>query len=576
MNAGGPAGQLIDGRFELLEPLGGGGMGVVWRARDTMLQRDVALKEVRTSDQAPFNDDPVAAHVLRERVLREARALARLHHANVVTIFHIVDSAALRHPWLVMELVSGGSLEDRLKHGPLLPHEAARIGRGVLSALRAAHAAGIQHRDVKPANVLLRPDGTPVLTDFGIAALRESNNLTATGALIGSPEYIAPERIRGQEGDPASDLWSLGMLMYVAAEGHNPLRRDTSLATIAAVLDAPIPQPARSGPLTPVLGALLVRDPAGRPDAARLDQMLATAEQGAMAASASLGPMTPPPLYGSGYNPYGYGSGNAYTQSGGSANPALASSLPPAVSALRSASVPTHVPGLPTPFDAVSAPSRRRSTVFVTSVAVTALLGLSAALVWTLHGSPGSGPGAQSLSTGTASIPATGAAATGATAATASAATGSTGSSRNLLTAVGMHTFMDALRSKTGGTVVLELDAYPDYADVEVPTKADPTLYDDYTYRDGVLTADPDFNGTISDGQGTVNLTAITWTALPALLEHAKDDLGISHPTSEYIIIDDDFEDAPAVRVYVSDSYGGAYLAADLKGNITKTYPRNG
>jgi len=215
MTAGGLNRQLIDGRFELLERLGGGGMGQVWRARDTMLHREVALKEVLAPSASAFGNDPATAHIVRERVLREAQSLARLHHVNVVTIYHIVDSPQLPHPWLVMELVSGGSLHDRLKRGPLSQAEAVKIGRGVLAALHAAHAAGIQHRDVKPGNVLLRLDGTPVLTDFGIAALQESPGLTATGLLIGSPEYMAPERIRGQEGDPASDLWSLGLLLYV-------------------------------------------------------------------------------------------------------------------------------------------------------------------------------------------------------------------------------------------------------------------------------------------------------------------------------------------------------------------------
>lgn len=149
-----------------------------------------------------------------------------------------------------------------------------RLGLEVLSALRAAHAEGVLHRDVKPANVLLRPDGSAVLTGFGIAALHGSTDLSATGDLIGSPEYIAPERVRGQENNPASDLWSLGMLLYVAAEGVHPLRRATQLATVVAVLDEPIPAPTRSGPLGPVLERLLVRDPAARPDAARLEQLL--------------------------------------------------------------------------------------------------------------------------------------------------------------------------------------------------------------------------------------------------------------------------------------------------------------
>ncbi|MFE7777444.1 serine/threonine-protein kinase [Streptomyces sp. NPDC057445] len=264
-------GDLIDGRFELIERLGSGGMGTVWRARDTVLHREVALKAVRS--------DASASGAVRERVLREARALARLSHPHVVTVHHIVDAEP--HPWIVMELVPGVSLQERLARGPMTPSEAARAGRQVLSALSAAHAAGVQHRDVKPANVLLRPDGTAVLTDFGIAALQGSTSLTVTGELVGSPEFIAPERVRGHDDDnPASDLWSLGLVLYVCVEGVSPLRRATTLATLAAVLDDPVPPPARSGPLAPVLRALLVRDPAARPDARRLDAMLAQVEAG--------------------------------------------------------------------------------------------------------------------------------------------------------------------------------------------------------------------------------------------------------------------------------------------------------
>lgn len=264
------SGDVIDGRFELVERLGSGGMGTVWRARDTVLHREVALKAVRS--------DADTVGVVRERVMREARALARLSHPHVVTVHQIV--AAEPHPWIVMELVPGVSLQRRLDDGPLSPVETARLGREVLAALRAAHAAGIQHRDVKPANILLRPDGTAVLTDFGIAALQGTTALTATGELVGSPEYMAPERIRGHDDDPAADLWSLGVVLYVCVEGVSPLRRPTTLATLAAVLDAPLPAPTRSGPLTPVLDALLVRDPVARPDAARLDAMLAQVEAG--------------------------------------------------------------------------------------------------------------------------------------------------------------------------------------------------------------------------------------------------------------------------------------------------------
>ncbi len=331
----------MDGRFRLIEQLGSGGMGTVWRASDTVLHRDVALKAVRS--------DAEASDVSRERVLREARALARLNHPNVVTIHHIVDTDP--HPWLVMELVSGPSLQERLAAGPMTPVEAARLGRQVLSALRAAHAVGVHHRDVKPANVLLRADGSAVLTDFGIAGLRGSTSLTATGELVGSPEYIAPERIRGHDDDPASDLWSLGLLLYVSVEGVSPLRRATALATLAAVLDEPVPPPVRSGPLSSVLQALLVRDPAARADAERLDAMLAQVESG--------------------------------SAPGRWAQPTLTASVPPSVP-------PGHVPTrLDSPRPA-PAPERRRGrkavVVAVTAAVLAAATAVTTALVLSLRG----------------------------------------------------------------------------------------------------------------------------------------------------------------------------------------------
>ncbi|MFJ8108815.1 protein kinase [Streptomyces sp. NPDC096132] len=282
------AGRIIDGRFELLEQLGTGGMGTVWRARDTALHRDVALKEVRPADPRTGAGDPGALRVQHERVLREARALARLRHPNVVTIHHIVDQDP--YPWLVMEFVPGLSLQDRLETGPLDPREAARVGRDVLAALRAAHAAGVHHRDVKPANILLRegPEGAPtaVLTDFGIAGLPGVSRLTHTGEMVGSPEYMAPERIRGADDAPASDLWSLGMTLYVSVEGRSPMRRGTSLATLAAVLGEPVPPPVHAGDLAPVLSQLLAPDPQARPDAAQLDVLLAAVVDGTAPLSA--------------------------------------------------------------------------------------------------------------------------------------------------------------------------------------------------------------------------------------------------------------------------------------------------
>ncbi|WP_237725793.1 serine/threonine-protein kinase [Streptomyces sp. W007] len=273
----GSEGSVIDERFELLERLGGGGMGLVWRARDMVLHRDVALKEVRPPDPELLRSRPDAAEMLRKRVLREAVSLARISHPNVVTIHHIVSSAEVAHPWLVMELISGGSLQDRLERGPCTPTETAEMGRGVLAGLRAAHGAGILHRDVKPGNVLMRTDGTPLLTDFGIAAVREATSLTNTGELIGSPDYMAPERLRGHDDDPSSDLWSLAMMLYVAVEGHHPMHRSSTLATLAAILEEDVPPPRRAGALGPVLTSVLIKDVASRPDAESLDHLLAQA-----------------------------------------------------------------------------------------------------------------------------------------------------------------------------------------------------------------------------------------------------------------------------------------------------------
>ncbi|HVK22902.1 MAG TPA: serine/threonine-protein kinase, partial [Actinokineospora sp.] len=291
MSDRGQTGLVVGGRFELLEPLGSGGMGTVWRARDVGLQREVAIKEVRPVDAALFEHNPALAAQQRERVLRESRALARLQHPNVVSIYQIVEDDS-PYPWIVMELVRGTSLDARLKAGALSPAEAARIGRGVLGALRAAHAAGVLHRDVKPGNVLLRQDGSAVLTDFGIAALHDSGQLTRTGEVIGSPEYIAPERLLGDETKTASDYWSLAMLLFVAVEGYHPLRRATTMATLAAVMTEPVPPPRRAGALGPALSAVLVADPNARPTGEVLDRMLAAAEHGTPMPT-PVGPPTP-------------------------------------------------------------------------------------------------------------------------------------------------------------------------------------------------------------------------------------------------------------------------------------------
>ncbi|MGW4024097.1 serine/threonine-protein kinase [Streptomyces sp. NPDC005009] len=266
-------GRLIAGRYRLLAKLGHGGMGTVWRAKDETVDREVAVKEPRFPDHLPERERANAS----ERMRREARAAARLDHPAVVNVHDVavVDG----RPWIVMELVQGRSLGAVLQEeGTLSAREAARVGLEVLGALEAAHAAGILHRDVKPDNVLLGRHGRVVLTDFGIAQIEGETNLTDTGGFVGSPEYIAPERVLGQRPGPASDLWSLGVVLYAATEGVSPFRRSNTPATLQSVLNAtPAPPASAQGPLAEVITGLLQKDPARRPDAARVRAALETA-----------------------------------------------------------------------------------------------------------------------------------------------------------------------------------------------------------------------------------------------------------------------------------------------------------
>ncbi|MFG2085138.1 MULTISPECIES: serine/threonine-protein kinase [unclassified Spirillospora] len=251
--------RTLAGRYTLVRRLGEGGMGVVWRARDDLLGRDVAVKELLLPERLSPEQRDLAA----QRALREARAAALLRHRSIVTVHDVVVEDG--GPCIVMDLLPGRSLDAVLADdGPLPPDLVARIGLEILGALRAAHAEGVLHRDVKPANIFLREDGAAVLTDFGIAALEGEATLTRPGSLIGSPAYMAPERVRYDFGGAASDLWSLGATLYALTEGRPPFARGSLMGTLGAVLaDEPDP-PRAAGPLGPLLERLLAKDPAAR------------------------------------------------------------------------------------------------------------------------------------------------------------------------------------------------------------------------------------------------------------------------------------------------------------------------
>ncbi|MFB7592633.1 protein kinase [Streptomyces sp. NPDC056169] len=269
------AGLLLAGRYRLGECIGRGGMGKVWRAHDEVLHRVVAVKEL-TAGRFVAEADRLVLHA---RTQKEARAAARITHPGVVTVHDVLEHDS--RPWIVMQYVDGPSLADAAKEsGALEPREAARVGLHVLGALRAAHAAGVLHRDVKPGNVLLARDGRVLITDFGIAAIEGDSTITRTGEIVGSIDYLAPERVRGGDPGPASDLWSLGATLYTAVEGTSPFRRTSPISTMQAVVTEEPPYPEQAGPLAPVIVALLRKDPEHRPRADEAERMLLDAMEG--------------------------------------------------------------------------------------------------------------------------------------------------------------------------------------------------------------------------------------------------------------------------------------------------------
>ncbi|GAA3125182.1 hypothetical protein GCM10010466_15050 [Planomonospora alba] len=295
---------MLAGRYRLLNPLAEGGMGTVWLASDETLRRDVAIKELRL----PPGVEPRRRQGLYAAALREANIAARIKHPSIVTIHDVVVDDG--RPWIVMELLSGASLERTVhEEGPLPPARAARAGLSVLDALSAVHSAGVVHRDVEPGNVFLTRDGKAVLTDFGIAVAEGDSGATSTGHLVGSPNYIAPERLRGERGGPYSDLWSLGATLYFAVEGVPPHPADTPVGAISRVLTEPPRPPGRAGALGPVLVAMLDPLPAARPSFDAVSRLLEEVALGRVPAGfatpAPAAPADPAGPAGPAASPYG-------------------------------------------------------------------------------------------------------------------------------------------------------------------------------------------------------------------------------------------------------------------------------
>jgi eukaryotic-like serine/threonine-protein kinase len=306
---------MVADRYVLRAPLGRGGMGMVWRAHDRLLGRVVAVKEVRLPPMLPQAE----RRVLQARVMREARAAARLNHPGAVTLYDVVQDQG--QTFLVMELVEAPTLADLIEEGgPLAPARVADIGGQLAAVLAAAHRTGIVHRDVKPGNVMVPEDTGVKLADFGVAFLLGDARLTATGLVLGSPSYMAPEQASGEPSGPPADVWGLGATMYAAVEGVPPFDKGALVPTLAAVVtEQPRPM-RRAGPLAPVIGALLTKDPDARPSAATLRARL----DGLVEAAAPVPPTETLPTQGPG------GTVPPPVPSPSAPEPAASGGLPPA------------------------------------------------------------------------------------------------------------------------------------------------------------------------------------------------------------------------------------------------------
>ena len=265
-------GELIAGRYRLISRLGSGAMGVVWRAQDERLHRTVAIKQLLL----PSGMGHIEADEASRRALREGRITARLHHPHAIAVYDVAEHEG--QPYLIMEYMPSDSLATVLSlQGVLRPDEVAGIGSQIASALAAAHAAGIVHRDIKPGNVLLTDDGTVKITDFGISHAVGDVTVTATGILAGTPAYLAPEVAQGGSAGFPSDVFSLGSTLYTALEGTPPFGLDNNaIALLHRVALGEIIPPRQSGPLTPLLLRLLHRNPEQRPTMQQAAHSLAT------------------------------------------------------------------------------------------------------------------------------------------------------------------------------------------------------------------------------------------------------------------------------------------------------------
>ncbi|MBB5154854.1 serine/threonine-protein kinase [Saccharopolyspora phatthalungensis] len=286
-------GRLVAGRYRVQRRIGSGAMGVVWECVDERLHRTVAVKQLLLQPGL----DPGEAEEARQRAMREGRIAARLQHPNAISVYDVAEDEG--QPVLVMEYLPSTSLAGMMSdHGPLPPREVARIGAQVASALGAAHAAGVVHRDIKPGNILLGDNGQVKITDFGISRAQGDVQVTKTGMLAGTPAYLSPDVAMGQEPTPASDVFSLGATLYAAIEGRPPFGlNENTLALLHAVAAGKIEPPQQAGPMAQPLMAMMAARVEDRPDMAQVREMLqSVADGGSVTSIPTMAAPIPPAL----------------------------------------------------------------------------------------------------------------------------------------------------------------------------------------------------------------------------------------------------------------------------------------
>lgn len=290
-------GTVLAERYRLTRVIGSGGFGRVWEADDQQLHRAVAIKEVMLSLLPPEQQKERLERALREG--RNAAALA--DHPHIVSVYDVLIEAG--KPWIVMQLVRGASLRHKLLADPEDPASAktpldtatvGEIAEAILSALKALHAAKILHRDIKPGNILLSDDGRVLLTDFGIAKAETDSTVTVSGSFMGTMAYIAPERAEGEDDEPKSDLFSLGVTLFEAVEGTSPFEKGSRTGTLTAILTKPLPPMSRAGKLAPLITALTLKLPAQRPTVEQAEALL-TGKAGAPGSAGAAGAGWTPP-----------------------------------------------------------------------------------------------------------------------------------------------------------------------------------------------------------------------------------------------------------------------------------------